>query len=70
VFFIFGWGWRTTHLDTVMMTCPRCGNHVAHPRYKHVLRFSLFFVPLIPLRTKYTVQCTACALSREVPARA
>jgi len=62
---IFGWGWRVKHLRTVSLTCPRCGNFAAHPVYKKVLKFSLFFVPLIPLRTKYTTQCTACGLEQQ-----
>jgi hypothetical protein len=65
VFLIFGWGWKTTPLSTTHLTCPRCGNHVAHPVQKQVLRISVFFVPLIPLKTKYTVTCTACALTSE-----
>jgi ribosomal protein L37E len=65
VFFIFGWGWKATHLSTTHLTCQRCGNHVAHPVQKEVLKVSLFFVPLIPLKTRYTVTCTACGLTSE-----
>jgi hypothetical protein len=68
VFVIFGWGWRTRYLDAPILTCPRCDNHVAHPRSRQVLKISLFFVPLIPLRTRYVVQCTTCGVTREVPA--
>ncbi|MDG6106459.1 zinc-ribbon domain-containing protein [Dactylosporangium aurantiacum] len=63
---IFGWGWRVQHLRTLTLRCPHCGNTVAHPLYRRVLKLSLFFVPLIPLRVKHTVQCTACGLQRDV----
>ena len=62
---IFGWGWRSRHLRTVTLTCPVCGNTAAHPVYRRVLKISLFFIPLIPLKSKVTTVCTACGVERE-----
>ncbi|WP_238008391.1 zinc-ribbon domain-containing protein [Dactylosporangium sp. AC04546] len=63
---IFGWGWRVKHLRTLTLRCARCGTTAAHPLYRRVLKVSLFFIPLIPLRTRYTIQCTACGVQTDV----
>lgn len=56
------WGWRqyATRLAVLTLVCGRCGNPAAHALHKLVTKFTLFFVPLIPLSTKHTLQCTWC----------
>lgn len=68
MFFIFGVGDRKTKLigHTAMMDCPRCGNTSAWPVQREKTYFSLFFIPLIPYRTRYLLSCPVCREAREI----
>jgi hypothetical protein len=70
---IFGLRTRVFVLAVLTLLCPRCGNRAAHPLHRSVTRFTLFFVPLFPVRTGYSTQCTACGatnrLSKDEAAR-
>jgi hypothetical protein len=61
-------GLRTKVLVLAMLTllCPQCGNPAAHPLHKAVTKFTLFFVPLFPVRTTHTTQCTFCGVTSRV----
>jgi zinc-ribbon family len=48
------------------MICERCGNQGAHHLTKYVRRFSIFFVPLIPVGTRYEDTCTVCGRVRPI----
>jgi hypothetical protein len=50
----------------LMLLCGQCGNPAAHSLRKRVTKFSLFFVPLFPVSTKYVTQCTFCGAERRV----
>jgi predicted RNA-binding Zn-ribbon protein involved in translation (DUF1610 family) len=63
---IFGFGVREILLSTLVFTCETCGNHAAHQLSKRVRRFSLFFIPLFSIGTKYLDSCTACGRVIEV----
>ena len=63
---IFGFGVREILLSTLIFTCETCGNHAAHQLSKRVRRFSLFFIPLFSIGTKYFDSCTACGRVIEV----
>ena len=63
---IFGLGVREILLSTLIFTCETCGNHAAHQLSKRVRRFSLFFIPLFSIGTKYFDSCTACGRVIEV----
>ncbi|ACU37842.1 zinc-ribbon domain-containing protein [Actinosynnema mirum] len=56
------WGWRTKAflLGMVTLLCSRCGNPAAQAVHKLVTKFTLFFIPLFPVRIKRVVQCTFC----------
>jgi zinc ribbon protein len=63
---IFG---TKTYLYTLAMltlVCGRCGNPAAHALKKRVVKFSLFFVPLFPINTKYLTQCTFCGAGQQI----
>ena len=62
------WGLRayTTLLATLVYTCDRCGTHAAHQLVKRVRKFTLFFIPLFPVGTKYLDTCVACGRTIEV----
>jgi hypothetical protein len=53
-------------LSTLVFTCETCGNHAAHQLTKQNRRFSLFFIPLFSVGTKYLDSCTACGRIIEV----
>ena len=57
---IIGLGETETLLSTLVFTCETCGNHAAHQLTKRSRKFSLFFVPLLSVGTKYLDSCTAC----------
>jgi predicted RNA-binding Zn-ribbon protein involved in translation (DUF1610 family) len=63
---IIGIGVTETLLSTLVYTCETCGNHAAHQLSKRVRKFSLFFIPLFPVGTKYLDSCTACGRVIEV----
>ncbi|WP_405162148.1 zinc ribbon domain-containing protein [Nocardia sp. NBC_01499] len=56
------WGWRqyVHRLAVLTLVCGRCGNPAAHVLHKLVTKFTLFFIPLFPISTKHSLQCTWC----------
>lgn len=67
---IFGFGdHKTKLLGTIgMMDCPRCHNTSDWPIHQQKTYFSLFFIPLIPYRTRYLLSCPVCRETREISA--
>ena len=63
---IIGFGVTEALLSTLVLTCETCGNHVAHQLIKQSRKFSLFFIPLFSVGTKYLDICTACGRIIEV----
>ncbi|GGL61903.1 hypothetical protein GCM10010129_01820 [Streptomyces fumigatiscleroticus] len=63
---IFGTKGCLYQLAILTLVCGGCGNPAAHTLRKHVTKFTLFFVPLFPLSTKYTTQCTFCGTEQKV----
>ena len=57
---IFGTKAYVSVLATVMAVCTVCGNPAAQRVDKRVTKFTLFFLPLFPVSTRYTVQCAMC----------
>lgn len=64
---IFGIGVREFLLTTLVFVCERCGNNAPHQLIKRVRKLSLFFIPLLPIGTKYLDSCTACGRVIDVP---
>ncbi|MEU8435811.1 zinc-ribbon domain-containing protein [Streptomyces sp. NPDC029216] len=64
---IFGTSVYLYQLAILMLTCRHCGNPAAHTVRKQVTKFTLFFIPLFPVSTRYTTQCTFCGMEQEVP---
>ena len=63
---IIGFSVTETLLSTLVYTCETCGNHAAHQLSKRRRRFSLFFIPLFSVGSKYFDTCTVCGRIREV----
>ncbi|MET8828638.1 zinc-ribbon domain-containing protein [Streptomyces sp. NPDC004610] len=63
---IFGTKGYLYQLAILTLVCGRCGNPAAHTLRKRVTKFSLFFIPLFPVSTKYLTQCTFCGAEERV----
>ncbi|MEV2210529.1 zinc-ribbon domain-containing protein [Streptomyces sp. NPDC050997] len=63
---IFGTKGYLYQLAILTLVCGQCGNPSAHTLRKRVTKFSLFFVPLFPISTKHTTQCTFCGAEQKV----
>jgi hypothetical protein len=62
------WGFRHTVLQLAMVNyvCGYCSNQAAHALRKVVNKFTLFFIPLFPVSTKYFTQCTFCGATNRL----
>ncbi|MFD5714969.1 zinc-ribbon domain-containing protein [Streptomyces pharetrae] len=63
---IFGTKGYLYQLAILTLVCGRCGNPSAHTLRKRVTKFTLFFVPLFPVSTKYATQCAFCGAEQRV----
>jgi hypothetical protein len=63
---IFGFQTKTFILTVLTLLCPRCGNPAAHSLHKAVTKFTLFFIPLFPIKTRYSTQCTFCGFANRL----
>ncbi|WP_329176621.1 MULTISPECIES: zinc-ribbon domain-containing protein [unclassified Streptomyces] len=63
---IFGTRGYLYTLAMITLVCGRCGNPAAHTLKKRVTKFTLFFVPLFPISTKYVTQCTFCGAAQQL----
>ena len=64
---IFGLSSRDFLMATLVFVCERCHQQGAHQLVRRVRRISLFFIPLIPVGTRYTDVCTVCGRAVDVP---
>ncbi|MFC8239890.1 zinc-ribbon domain-containing protein [Streptomyces chartreusis] len=64
---IFGTKGYLYQLAILTLVCGQCGNPAAHTLRKRVTKFTLFFVPLFPVSTRYATQCTFCGAEHKVP---
>ncbi|MFF4487870.1 zinc-ribbon domain-containing protein [Streptomyces sp. NPDC001544] len=63
---IFGTRGYLYQLAILTLVCGRCGNPAAHTLRKRVTKFTLFFVPLFPISTRYSTQCTFCGAEQKL----
>ena len=64
---IFGLSAKNFVMATLTFLCETCGNNAPHQLIKRVNRFSLFFIPLFPISTRYLDTCGACGRVLDVP---
>ncbi|SCG40372.1 zinc-ribbon domain-containing protein [Micromonospora inositola] len=64
--FIFGLRTKVDQSGVVTQVCRNCGNQAAQVITRRATKFTLFFVPLIPVRTRYTQQCTFCGAEYDI----
>jgi hypothetical protein len=60
MFIIFGFRRRAYRLATVFANCGHCHTPAAQAVVRVRRFFTLFFIPLIPLGSKYRSTCTMC----------
>lgn len=64
---LFGLSTRDRETGTRVMTCDVCGSTVPQTLFKRTTKFSLFFVPLFPVRPSRSYrQCSNCWAIRPV----
>ncbi|MBY8872290.1 zinc ribbon domain-containing protein [Micromonospora sp. PLK6-60] len=66
MFFIFGLRTKVDRSGVRQEVCRNCGNRAAQVITRRVTKFSLFFVPLIPVRTRHTQQCSFCGAEYDI----
>ncbi len=64
--FIFGTKAYRTVLAVLTLVCRVCGNPAAQRIEKHVTKFTLFFVPIFPVSTRYAMQCAMCGATSRI----
>ena len=62
MFFIFGWGHRTTrqYVPTISAKYTNCGNETWFHLLAYRNWFTLFFIPIIPYESKNLLLCPVC----------
>ncbi|MGC4805098.1 zinc-ribbon domain-containing protein [Micromonospora sp. DT233] len=66
MFFIFGLRTKVDRSGVVQQVCRNCGNHAAQVISRRSTKFTLFFIPLIPVRTRYVQQCSFCGVQYDI----
>jgi hypothetical protein len=63
------WGWRSYVRSLAMLTflCGNCGNPAMHHLKRAYTKFTLFFIPLFPVSSRYYTECTFCGTARKMP---
>jgi uncharacterized Zn finger protein len=71
VFLLLGIRTRDHLLSTIVMVCEVCGVSAGQALVKRSTKFTLFFVPLFPVRrSTYYLECAHCGTLRPVDPRA
>jgi hypothetical protein len=68
VFLIFGVSRKVARLATVLARCRFCQTPAAQVIVRVRTYFSFFFIPVIPLGTKYRATCALCGSTSEITA--
>ncbi|MEU4455177.1 zinc-ribbon domain-containing protein [Nocardioides sp. NPDC023903] len=63
---IFGLKTYTRLLATLSLVCPHCRQQAAHRLFEVVNKFTLFFIPLVPVSKSRRMDCTYCGYASKV----
>jgi uncharacterized Zn finger protein len=70
MFLIFGLKTAERRIGSQIMTCEVCGVTAAQVLIRRTTRFSLFFIPLLPVKpASHYLQCTNCGTIRRTDMR-
>jgi len=71
MFLLFGLRSRDNIVERRTMVCEICGVAAAQTLMKRTTKFTLFFIPLFPVKpSSYNVQCANCGSVRRADRRA
>lgn len=71
MFLIFGFRTRDKIVSQHPRVCEVCGVHATQTLVKRSTRFSLFFIPLFPVKpSTYYLECGNCGTARRADRRA
>jgi zinc-ribbon family len=59
---IWGIRWFTTVLGQLLYVCSHCQKSTMHTATVRKGRFTLFFIPIIPIGKQYLITCNLCGL--------
>jgi zinc-ribbon family len=63
---LFGFRRRAARLATIFVMCGACRTPAAHALTRTRRYFTLFFIPVIPLGSKYFTTCTMCGHGTQI----
>jgi hypothetical protein len=63
---LFGFRRKASRLATIFVMCGHCHTPAAHALTRTRRYFTLFFIPIIPLGTKYFTTCTMCGAVTQI----
>lgn len=63
---IYGWRTKVHDRGTATFVCAQCQNPAAHVVRNAVKKFTLFWIPLFPIGSKWFTQCTFCAAANKI----
>ena len=66
---IFGLRQVVKNIFIYSFQCDHCRRTVAHALRRAVTSLTFFFIPLLPVRTRYSSQCTYCGATRNLDGR-
>lgn len=69
MFLIFGTKGYREILGVATLVCQYCGSPAAHRIEKHATKFSLFFIPLFQVSSRYVMQCAMCSAESQLERR-
>ncbi len=67
MFILFGFRRTARRLGVLLLVCHVCGAQCAAVLDRVVTKFTLFFIPLFPVRVRRTLTCTRCAQTAKLP---
>lgn len=57
---IIGMSVKAVLMALLTYVCERCGTNGEHEVTRHTRRITVFFIPVLPVGTRYRDMCTAC----------
>ena len=63
---IFGLSRKEWPMGLVRLGCPVCGHAGPQSLVRRRTRFTLFFVPVLPLRSRLETRCPMCGTTRTI----
>ncbi len=62
------WGYRTRNkpLGQVQYTCRKCGRDAYHGILRSTRHFTLFWIPIVPIKNTTTSRCQVCGYQEKL----